>query len=41
MSRVPEGLWELVDGYLQAEGLELDDLEMVGQGAGSGAARHG
>ena len=34
MSQVPEGLWELVDGYLQAEGLELDDLEMVGQGRG-------
>jgi len=34
MSRVPEGLWELVDGYLRAEGLELDDLEMVGQGRG-------
>ena len=34
MSRVPEGLWELVDGYLLAEGLELDDLEMVGQGQG-------
>jgi ribosome maturation factor RimP len=34
MSRAPEGLWELLDGYLQAEGLELDDLEMVGQGRG-------
>ena len=34
MSRVPEGLWELIAGYLQAEGLELDDLEMVGQGRG-------
>jgi ribosome maturation factor RimP len=34
MSRVPEGLWELVDGYLRAEGLELDDLEMIGQGRG-------
>ena len=34
MSRVPEGLWELVDGYLRAEGLELDDLELVGQGRG-------
>jgi ribosome maturation factor RimP len=31
MSRVPEDLWELFYGYLQAEGLELDDLEMVGQ----------
>jgi ribosome maturation factor RimP len=35
MSRVPEDLWELLDGYLQAEGLELDDLEMVGQGRGA------
>ncbi len=35
MSRVPEDLWELLRGYLQAEGLELDDLEMVGQGRGS------
>lgn len=34
MSRVPEGLWELIDGYLQAEGLELDDLEMIGEGRG-------
>ncbi len=34
MSRGPEGLWELLDAYLQAEGLELDDLEMVGQGRG-------
>lgn len=34
MSSVPEGLWELLDGYLQAEGLELDDLEMIGQGRG-------
>ena len=34
MSRVPEGLWELLDGYLAAEGLELDDLEMVGQSQG-------
>jgi ribosome maturation factor RimP len=34
MSRVPEGLWELVDGYLQPEGLELDDLEMIGEGRG-------
>ncbi len=31
MSRVPEDLWELFSGYLEAEGLELDDLEMVGQ----------
>ncbi|MGZ5383412.1 MAG: ribosome maturation factor RimP [Acidimicrobiia bacterium] len=31
MSRVPEDLWELFYGYLQAEGLELDDLEMVGR----------
>ena len=35
MSRVPEDLWELLKGYLQAEGLELDDLEMVGQNRGS------
>jgi ribosome maturation factor RimP len=35
MSRVPDDLWELLRGYLQAEGLELDDLEMVGQGRGS------
>jgi ribosome maturation factor RimP len=34
MSRVPEGLWELIAGYVQAEGLELDDLELVGQGRG-------
>ena len=34
MSQVPEGLWELLQGYLQAEDLELDDLEMVGQGRG-------
>jgi len=34
MSRVPEGLWELIDGYLKAEGLELDDLEMIGEGRG-------
>ena len=34
MSRVPEGLWEQLDGYLAAEGLELDDLEMVGTGRG-------
>lgn len=35
MSRVPEGLWELISGYLKPEGLELDDLEMVGQSRGS------
>ena len=35
MTRVPEGLWELLDGYLRAEGLELDDLEMIGSGRGS------
>jgi ribosome maturation factor RimP len=34
MSRVPEGLWELIAGYLNAEDLELDDLEMVGQSRG-------
>lgn len=34
MSRVPDGLWELIAGYLQAEDLELDDLEMIGQGRG-------
>lgn len=34
MSGVPEDLWELLDGYLSAEGLELDDLEMVGQKRG-------
>jgi ribosome maturation factor RimP len=35
MSRVPEDLWELLHGYLQAEGLELDDLDLVGQDRGS------
>ena len=35
MSRVPEDLWELLDAYLQAEGLELDDLDLVGQDRGS------
>ena len=35
MSRVPEDLWELLSGYVQAEGLELDDLEMVGQERGA------
>jgi ribosome maturation factor RimP len=35
MSRVPEDLWDLLHGYLQAEGLELDDLDLVGQDRGS------
>lgn len=35
MIRGLEDLWELLDAYLQAEGLELDDLELVGQGRGS------
>lgn len=35
MSRVPEDLWELLHAYLQAEGLELDDLDLVGQDRGS------
>ncbi|MDH3396344.1 MAG: ribosome maturation factor RimP [Acidimicrobiia bacterium] len=35
MSRVPDDLWELLSGYLQAEGLELDDLEMIGRERGS------
>ncbi len=35
MSPAPEGLWELLDEYLRAEGLELDDLEMAGRGRGA------
>jgi ribosome maturation factor RimP len=35
MSRVPEDLWDLLNGYVKAEGLELDDLEMIGQGRGA------
>ena len=35
MSRVPDDLWELLHAYLQAEGLELDDLDLVGQDRGS------
>ena len=35
MSRVPDDLWELLNGYLEAEDLELDDLEMIGQDRGS------
>lgn len=32
MSTVSEGLWKLLSGYLEDEGLELDDLEVLGQG---------
>ncbi|MDP8958757.1 MAG: ribosome maturation factor RimP [Actinomycetota bacterium] len=32
MSGATEGLWALLQPYLAAEGLELDDLELLGQG---------
>ena len=35
MSGTTERLWGLVAPYVEAEGIELDDLEVVGQGKGT------
>ncbi len=35
MSGTAERLWSLVAPYVEAEGIELDDLEVVGQGSGT------
>ncbi|MFQ5947994.1 MAG: ribosome maturation factor RimP [Acidimicrobiia bacterium] len=34
MSNVSPGLWELVESYVAAEAVELDDLELRGRGGG-------
>ncbi len=35
MSDVAERLWHMVEPYVAAEGIELDDLEVVGRGPGT------
>lgn len=35
MSDVAERLWDMVEPYVAAEGIELDDVEVVGRGPGT------